>query len=125
MRRGQGARRRRCRDIVDDELRRDRPQPPSAQKVAAGRPHLLRCSSSPIARISSSERLESEGVALATNIIVFMEVSTKGIQEGRLKTPTLLAWGFHDPSAVISGGMELFGLLAPSVLPAQMHIFNT
>ncbi len=46
-------------------------------------------------------------------------------QEGRLKTPTpLLAWGFNDPSAVISGGMELFGLLAPSVLPAQMHIFN-
>jgi pimeloyl-ACP methyl ester carboxylesterase len=52
------------------------------------------------------------------------EETLQWIQEGRLKTPTLLVWGYDDPSAVISGGMDLFGLLAPSVSRAQMHIFN-
>ena len=40
-RRDQGARRRRCGDIVDDEQRRDRPQPPCALRVPAAREHLL------------------------------------------------------------------------------------
>ena len=52
------------------------------------------------------------------------EETLQWIQEGRLKTPTLLVWGYNDPSALISGGIELFGLLAPSVSRAQMHIFN-
>ncbi len=38
---------------------------------------LLRCSSSAISRIDSSDRLESGGAAPATNITVFREVSTK------------------------------------------------
>ena len=37
----QGARRRRCRDIGDDERHRDHPQPPSARRVAAGRRRFL------------------------------------------------------------------------------------
>jgi len=52
------------------------------------------------------------------------EETLQWIQEGRLTTPTLLVWGYNDPSALISGGMELFGLLAPSLSRAQMHIFN-
>ena len=35
--------------IVDDERRGDRLQPPSARRVAAGRPHFLCRSSSPMA----------------------------------------------------------------------------
>lgn len=46
------------------------------------------------------------------------------IKEGRLKTPTLLVWGKNDPSAVISGGLALFDLVAGSTKRAQMHIFN-
>src|SRR5438093_8200844 len=44
-RRGRGAMRRRCSFIADESRRRDRPQPPSAQRVAAKRPRL-RCRSS-------------------------------------------------------------------------------
>jgi len=36
----------RCPSIVDDELRRDRPRPPSARRVAAAWPRLRRCRSS-------------------------------------------------------------------------------
>lgn len=46
------------------------------------------------------------------------------IKEGRLKTPTQLIWGYNDPSAAISVGIELFDLVASSALRAQMHIFN-
>ncbi|MFQ5852026.1 MAG: alpha/beta fold hydrolase [Candidatus Binatia bacterium] len=46
------------------------------------------------------------------------------IREGRLKTPTLLVWGKNDPSAVISGGLALFDMVAASTKRAQMHIFN-
>ncbi len=52
------------------------------------------------------------------------EETLRWIKEGRLKTPTLLVWGYNDPSAVITSGMGLFKLLAPSVSRAQMHIFN-
>jgi hypothetical protein len=38
------------RHIVDDEKRRDRPHPPSALRVAAGRPRLLCRSSSAMGR---------------------------------------------------------------------------
>ncbi len=44
----QGARRRRCRDIVDDEQRRDCPQYLCAQRVPAAQGHLLRWRSSTI-----------------------------------------------------------------------------
>jgi hypothetical protein len=43
---GQGARRRRCGDIVDDEQRRDCPQYLCAQRVLAAQGHLLRWRSS-------------------------------------------------------------------------------
>ena len=46
------------------------------------------------------------------------------IKGGRLKTPTLLIWGYNDPSAVIAGGIELFNLVASSVPRSQFHILN-
>ena len=64
--------------IVDEERQRDHPPPPSARRVATGLPCLRCCFSSPMSlRIDSSSRLESRGVPFATNVIVFMEVSTK------------------------------------------------
>ncbi len=139
MRRGRGARRRRCRDIVDDERRRDRPQPPSAQRVVALRPHLLRCSSSPISRIDSSERLEFVGAAPATNITVFMEVSTKDHDTGQSSAP--LAWGrlrgglggskdphHHHLPHHRAGFILLVGGFPPcaaSLFAAQMHSLDS
>ena len=46
------------------------------RRVATGHPCLLCCSSSPMSPHRLASCLESRGVALATNIIVFMEVST-------------------------------------------------
>jgi pimeloyl-ACP methyl ester carboxylesterase len=46
------------------------------------------------------------------------------IKEGRLKTPTLLVWGKNDPSAVLSGGLALFDMVAASTPRSHMHIFN-
>ncbi len=65
-------------DIGDDERHRDRPQPPSARRVAAGR-HRFLCRSSSVmyTDIASSSLRELDTVALATNIIVFMEPDTR------------------------------------------------
>ncbi len=52
------------------------------------------------------------------------EETLRWIREGRLKTPTLLVWGKNDPSAVISGGLALFDIVAASTKRAQMHILN-
>ena len=46
------------------------------------------------------------------------------IKGGRLKTPTLLIWGYNDPSAVIAGGIDLFNLVASSVPRSQFHLLN-
>ncbi|MFQ5852025.1 MAG: alpha/beta fold hydrolase [Candidatus Binatia bacterium] len=46
------------------------------------------------------------------------------IKEGRLKTATLLIWGYNDPSAVIAGGIELFDLVGSSAPRSQFHILN-
>jgi len=81
-RRGQGARRRRCRDIGDDERHRDRPQPPSARRVAAGR-HRFLCRSSSTMRsdIASLSLRELDAVALATNVTISMKRGTQRTAE--------------------------------------------
>jgi len=77
-RRDQGARRRRCRDIGDNERHRARPQPPSARRVAAGRHRFLCPSSSAMhTDISSSSLRELDAVALATNTTISMKRATK------------------------------------------------
>jgi hypothetical protein len=59
-------------DIGDDERHRGRPQPLSAQRVAAGRLRFLcRYSSTMYTDISSSLLRELDAVALATNVMVF------------------------------------------------------
>lgn len=53
------------------------------------------------------------------------EETLRWIEEGRLKTPTLVVWGYNDPSAPLPRGMALFDLIASSSPPrAQMHVFN-
>ncbi len=64
-------------DIDDDERQRDRPQPPSARRVGAGRAHLFVAPPRRCLDIDSSSRLDLGSVALPTNAIVFVKVSTK------------------------------------------------
>lgn len=46
------------------------------------------------------------------------------IKEGKFKVPTLLVWGYNDPSATIDRGHDLFEIVTSSAARAQMHIFN-
>jgi 2-hydroxy-6-oxo-6-(2'-carboxyphenyl)-hexa-2,4-dienoate hydrolase len=46
------------------------------------------------------------------------------IRAGRLQTPTLIIWGFNDPSATYQMGVDLFQLISPFVDRAQLHFLN-
>ena len=64
-------------DIGGDERQRDRPQPLSARRVAAGRHQFLcRSSSTMHSDIASSSLRELDAVTLATNVTIFMEPDT-------------------------------------------------
>jgi pimeloyl-ACP methyl ester carboxylesterase len=46
------------------------------------------------------------------------------IKEGKLEVPTLVIWGYNDPSTVHEAGIELFKYISSSSLNAQLLIFN-
>ena len=46
------------------------------------------------------------------------------LRAGRLQTPTLIVWGFNDPSAPYDMGVDLFQLISKSVDRVQLHFFN-
>jgi len=49
------------------------------------------------------------------------------IQAGGLKTPTLIIWGFNEPSGTTQPyrlGLELFKMISKSADQAQLHFFN-
>ena len=46
------------------------------------------------------------------------------IKEGKLKVPTLIVWGYNDPSLPYQVGMKLFEYVSASVLQSQLHLFN-
>lgn len=43
---------------------------------------------------------------------------------GRLKTPTLLVWGYNDPTVELRRGEYLFELVANSTPVAELHVIN-
>lgn len=46
------------------------------------------------------------------------------IVQGRLKSPTLLVWGYNDPTAPLRRGQYLFDLIAARNPDAEMHVIN-
>ncbi len=46
------------------------------------------------------------------------------LQAGGLKRPTLIIWGYNDPTATYDMGVDLFRLISSSVDQAQLHFFN-
>ena len=47
------------------------------------------------------------------------------IREGQLKTPTLVIWGYNDPSANLDpAGLDCMNLILPNVDKSQMVILN-
>ena len=59
-----------------------------------------------------------------SQLAVEKEETLGWIQAGRLKTATLLIWGYNDPTAPVQRGQMLFDLVAGSAARAQMHIIN-
>jgi 2-hydroxy-6-oxonona-2,4-dienedioate hydrolase len=52
------------------------------------------------------------------------EESLNWIIQGRLQTPTLVVWGYNDPTASLKRGQMLFELIAEKTPIAQMHVIN-
>jgi pimeloyl-ACP methyl ester carboxylesterase len=46
------------------------------------------------------------------------------INAGRLKSPTLIIWGFNDPSASYTLGVTLYEIFSKVVAQTQMHFLN-
>lgn len=46
------------------------------------------------------------------------------IKAGRLKVPTIVIWGFNDPSAPYPLAFHLYNLVAASAEKAELHVFN-
>lgn len=52
------------------------------------------------------------------------EETLNWILRGRLETPTLVIWGYNDPTASLKRGQMLFELIAGSAPVAEMHVIN-
>jgi pimeloyl-ACP methyl ester carboxylesterase len=46
------------------------------------------------------------------------------IKERKLKVPTLVVWGYNDPSLTPEVGIKLFKCVSSSVSESQLHMFN-
>jgi len=46
------------------------------------------------------------------------------IKAGKLEVPTLVIWGYNDPSMIYEVGIELFKCISSNVPGAQLHIFD-
>ena len=54
----------------------------------------------------------------------FKEKTLGEIKAGQLKVPTLVVWGYNDPSMIYEVGIELFKCLSSNVPGAQLHMFD-
>lgn len=52
------------------------------------------------------------------------EQSLNWIMQGRLQTPTLVMWGYNDPTALLKRGQWLFEIIAETNPASQMHVLN-
>ncbi len=46
------------------------------------------------------------------------------VKAGRLKAPTLIIWGFNDPGASYTIGIEIFNIISAVVDRTELHLFN-
>lgn len=60
-----------------------------------------------------------------SDLLQRVEELKQDIREGGIKMPTLLLWGFNDPSATMERcGKPAIDLFLPSVADCEMHILN-
>lgn len=75
----------------------------------------------------SVEKMENQG--LKTNLFLAQHARQKEetlgwLRDRGLKKPTLIVWGYNDPTAPLDMGLRLYELMAGSERHTQMHIIN-
>ena len=53
------------------------------------------------------------------------EQAREDISAGMLKVPSLVIWGYNDPSSPVSAGFLLFDVINPATRVSEMHVFNS
>jgi len=72
-------------------------------------------------------KMEDEGLKskqFFTHLAVHKEETLNWIIQGKLTQPTLLVWGYNDPTAELKRGQWLFELIADANPKSEMHIIN-
>ena len=75
----------------------------------------------------SVRKMSGEGLKdtlFMRNLVLDKEECLQWMMEGRLKTPTLVVWGYNDPTAQYKRGISLFDFVANSTENAQFHVIN-
>lgn len=72
-------------------------------------------------------KMEDEGLKRSQffpQLAVHKEETLNWIMQGKLTQPTLLVWGYNDPTALLRRGHALFELIADGNPKSEMHIIN-
>ena len=73
------------------------------------------------------KKMEDQGLKRSRffpQLAIDKEETLTWIMQGRLQTPTLVVWGYNDPTAILKRGQALFELIADSTPIAEMHVIN-
>ena len=72
-------------------------------------------------------KMEDEGLKrkqFFTHLALHKEETLNWIIQGKLTQPTMLVWGYNDPTAQLKRGHALFEIIADSNPRSDMHIIN-
>lgn len=75
----------------------------------------------------SVRKMEEQGLKrnlFMPQLTLQKEETLNWIMDGRLKIPTLVVWGYNDPTASLGRGRALFEMIAESAPVAEMHVIN-
>ena len=72
-------------------------------------------------------KMEDEGLKrkqFFTHLAVHKEETLNWIIQGKLIQPTLLIWGYNDPTALLKRGHALFEIIADGNPRSELHVIN-
>ena len=74
--------------------------------------------------IEATQKAERLNAGFFEDLAGLKAETMQWIEAGRLKTPTLILWGFNDVSAPVVLGMHLLRVIAPAVPRTEFHVIN-
>jgi 2-hydroxy-6-oxonona-2,4-dienedioate hydrolase len=74
--------------------------------------------------LEAQEKMKRLGAQYNADIDRMKAEALDMISSGSLKAPTLILWGYNDPSAPLHLGLKLMDVLAAAQPQTQMHIVN-